>query len=163
MNTNSENFTAKTLGKVLAGAFLYTEKNSPETIQRFMKLAKKWTEEDDLSKVFDPTYSKLLLHSLIEKAVLGKQTDATLASVKEMDTYLRVGLEFTFLTMTGQNPNLPEKNTGRWIEPLWNLKKMCQKYLELSPSNVSAEELAEALKEIFTPAMETLREYALKL
>lgn len=60
-------------------------------------------DTDDLSIIFDPKISTILLHALIEKAVLGKESAETINSVRALSPSIKVSVEVMILNATGQH------------------------------------------------------------
>ncbi len=164
-NVNLENSQMATIfGKLMAGALLYESSEfKPENVKRTISRATKYIGKDHLQKLLN--FPKENVHALafacIDLAVIGKVTPETKELLKKLNAVDRVIIEVILIKLTGQD--LTELHRERWTPALWKMKNMCQKYIELSPSEVKAEELAEAIKQISVPFIESVREHVVKM
>lgn len=157
---------SKTLGKLLAGAFIYRMEDgrNAQEFQKATSVLRKILGEqqskDFLNATKDQHYA--FICACIDQSVLGKITPETKKLFSKLDPTSRILMEFAYLSTTGQNPS-DQKNDQRWAPVFYSLRQGAKKYIEMSPSSVSEQELADALKEIALPFMESAREYLLKL
>lgn len=168
-NTNFS--TAEVLGKLLAGAMLYEVDfdgaKGSEALQVFMNKAKKWIGDEDTKRLIQSTANErnAFVYLCIDKAVLGDPSTETTQLLKKLDETSRVFVELIFLRVTGQNLTTADDKPRqrRWAPTLWKLKTFSQRYLALSPSDVTDKDLARAIKSVIIPMMETLSTHTTKL
>lgn len=166
VNTN-QTTTGSTLGKILAGAFLYDfregGKTGPQLIQAAAGKLKKYLGKDQAKIFFEATEDshRTLGCAIIDQIVFDQITTETQNAMSQLPIDQRIVVEVLFLRSTGQDFINPER-AGRWAPPLWKLRTTCIKYLELSPTEVKPEELVQAMKDVFLPMLDTLREHVNK-
>ncbi len=159
MSTSSNN-VGPTLGKLLAGYFLYDFTENGKSGTRLMKVAvaklKNYLGNEEATGFFQTTNAMLIaiVNALIDMVVIDDLGDETKKMMHELSHQERVFVELFVLKVTGAGPT----EHGRWAQPLWRLRTMSKKYLELSPTEVKPEELASTLKEIFVPMALIIRE-----
>lgn len=165
--STSSNVTGSTLGKILAGAFLYDfregGKTGPQLLQTGVGKLKKYLGQEQAKAFFETTEDvyHTLVCAFIDQIVLDRLTSETKEAMSKLPTDQRILVESCFLKSTGQDFTNSDRD-GRWAPPLWKLRGTCRKYLDLSPTEVKPEELVQALKEVFLPMISTLREYVSK-
>ncbi len=156
---------AQTIGKLLAGGFLYEfeDGKGAENLQKGISKARKFLGEEGLKKLLEATEEQhcALVYACVDKAVLNKITPTTKELISKLDMPLRIFVETLLFRLTGQNI-IDDKNSERWAPALYKIKKMSKKYLELSPSNVTGEELATVLKEVAISLITAIREHISK-
>ena len=166
---NTPDTMGVTLGKLFAGAFLYDfnddGKTGPQLIQVSIGKAKKYLGAEEAKKLFSASESQIsaLLCSCIDRAVVGRLLPDTTEAISKLQNTERVFVEMVYLRAVGEDLTHHSKDTERWFQPLWNLKKIAKKYIALSPSEVTEEELATALKNIALPLASTLRQHVSKM
>lgn len=151
-----------TMGKLLAGSFLYEDFQITE-LQKSMSLVREVVNEDELKTLIEaaPKQLKVIVFACVDMAIFGRLTSETTKLLGELDLPLRMTTEVFYLRMTGQDLGASNGN-DRWHPKLWKLKEMCKKYILLSPSKVTREELATVVKAILLQFIETIREFILK-
>lgn len=167
MSTQTQNYPmGETLGKLLAGMILYREESKMNSqIQILINKGREWLGEDGLKEFINLNEQAQVafIYACIDSAILGKESPETVSMLGKLDPVSKVFVEMSLLTMTGRNPRSKEERMNRWAEPLWNMKKVARKYIDLSPTKVKPEDVAQTFKEIAVSAMRNLREHVLKL
>jgi hypothetical protein len=154
---------ATIFGKLLAGAFIFESPEfKPESVKRTISKVAKWIGEDTLKELLNSSSdkSKALLFACIEMTIVGKLSPETKDLFRKLEATDRVVIEVAYLRLTGQD--FSEGSRPKWSPVLWKLKNMCQKYIELSPSDIKEDELAQVLKAIAIPFFENVRIHVLK-
>lgn len=165
--STSSNTTGSTLGKILAGAFLYDfregGKTGPQLIQTALGKLKKYLGQEQAKAFFEATEEahRTIVCACIDQIVLEGLTIETKGAMSQLPADQRILVEAFFLKATGRDFTNPDRD-GRWAPPLWKLRNICRKYLELSPTEVKPEELLRALRDIFLPMLVALREHVNK-
>ena len=159
--------TGSTLGKILAGAFLHDfregGKTGPQLLQTALGKLRKYLGHEQAKAFFETTEDSYcaLVSACLDQIVLDHLTPETTDALSKLPADQRIIVEALFLKSTGQD-FISRDPSGRWAQPLWNLRGTCRKYLDLSPTEVKPEELLQALKDVFLPMLSTLREHVKK-
>lgn len=166
MNITSSN-TGATLGKLLVGAFLHDfhedGRSGPQMIQVASGKVRKYLGQEQAKELVEASEGAhlALINACIDHAIFEKMTDDTKKLISELDSASRILVEGMYLRLTGQEI-ISHREGGRWLPQLWRLRKICRKYLELSPTEVPEEDLLCTLKEVATEFYNGVRESFLK-
>lgn len=166
MSTSSSN-TGSTLGKILAGAFLYDfregGRTGPQHLQTAVGKLKKYLGQEQAKTFLGATEDahRTLVCAFIDQIVLDYLTPETKETMSKLPIDQRILVESFFLKSTGQD-FMNTDRAGRWADPLWKWRGFCRKYLDLSPTEVKPEELLQTMKDVFLPMLSTLREHVNK-
>ncbi len=160
-NDNKKIQVGEVLGKFIAGMVLAELKNSKE-LQEEIHKAKKWIGEENIKSFVEATHDEhyAFVCACVDQSVLGKLSNETKDLFSKLEKTSCVVVEFLLLYVTGKTVN--EKSNGRWLPALWKFKQMCEKYIEISPTNVKDEDLANAVKEILKGMIVPFRENLVK-
>lgn len=161
--TQTQNELAETAGKLFAGMFLY-EDGASSKIQTLLNKGREFIGEKKLKELLSMTEDsqKAFICACVDCAIIGKETPETVSMIKELDSASKIFVELSVLTMTGRDPSVKDERLSKWADPLWNMRKISKKYMGLSPSKISREEVASLFKAVAISAMKILREHISK-
>lgn len=160
-NTETPVTTSTVLGRLLAGAFLndFKEggKTAPQLIQQFTGKLKKWIGPEEIKMLFEGSEatSTASLFACLDYAMLDRLTPETEEILRKLEPSQKMTVELFYLTSTGRSLH---KGNDRWAPPLWKLKNLVERYMELSPTQVTAEEILPVLKQIGWSFWQTMRD-----
>lgn len=161
---DSQDQMATTFGKLATGIFLYAAENGKaDAIQASISKVRAWLGDEEGKRFLESSDSEIsaIACACIDKMLLGKSSPETVELFSSLNTESRIFTELIYMKLTGQS--LTESRNDRWNPELWKVKTMCKKYIELSPSRITSQEMADVLKKIALPFIKSVMEYAVKM
>jgi hypothetical protein len=150
--------TTNLLARLFVGGFM-SRTDGPHQLRLIAGKLREWFGRDAKSFMEQMEHAQTaLIHACVDMAVLGEVSEPSKSAISTLPTEQRLLVEGVLGRII---PN--EENDQRWTPALWKLKKLVTTAVTFSPTSITKDEVATALRNVLSEVLPLLRAELVKM